>query len=346
MFKIFQETRPIKWIYNQRDFIDFLPAYQRHGRLWKKAQKQLLIDSVLNGLDIPKFYFQFMPPKVGDMHYNYAIIDGKQRIETILEFIDNQFPLSTGFAFLDDGVAQQFDNVSGKYFSELESIAPALIARFWQYELNIVFMDTTNPDIINELFVRLNSGVPVNAAEKRNANGGILSTKIQELCDTSSFFTRKIRVANRRLAHNDLALKLLMLEMGELDLTQKNVDKFVDDNSSFRSCRGAFEQLTFKVNRVAEAFEDRDKLLSKKNILITLYTILDDISVSKLRPFMQYFEECRMSAQTSNNPSDEDRRLNEFTRLLQQGADKKSSIQERKEIIQQYIQTFISLGWD
>ena len=67
-----------------------------------------------------------------------------------------------------------------------------------------VFMDTTNPEIINELFVRLNSGVPVNAAEKRNANGGILSTKIQELCDTSSFFTRKIRVANRRLAHNDL----------------------------------------------------------------------------------------------------------------------------------------------
>ena len=342
MFKIFQETRPIKWIYIQRDLIDFSPAYQRHSRLWKKAQKQLLIDSILNGLDIPKFYFQFMPPKVEDLHYNYAIIDGKQRIETILEFINNQFPLSNDFTFLDDSIAQQFDDVSGRYFSELESIAPALIARFWQYELNIVFMDTINPDIINELFVRLNSGVSVNTSEKRNANGGILSTKVQELCDTSPFFNKKIKLANRRLAHNDLALKLLMLEMGEWDLTQKSVDKFVADNRDFQSCSIAFENLRFKVNSVAEVFEDRDKLLSKKNILITLYTVLDDIPISKLHPFMQYFEDCRIKAQTSDNISDEERLLNEFTRLLQQGADKKSSVQERKYIMQQYIQAFMT----
>lgn len=342
MFKFFQETRPVKWIYNQRDLIDFSPKYQRHGRLWSKNQKQLLIDSVLNGLDMPKFYFQFMPPKVENLHYNYAIIDGKQRIETILEFITDQFPLSNDFAFLDEDIAQQFENVSGKYYSELESIAPALIARFWQYELSIVFMDTTNPDIINELFVRLNSGVPVNASEKRNANGGILSTKIQELCDTSLFFTKKIKIANRRLAHNDLALKLLMLEMDEWDLTQKSVDTFVAVNRDFQPCSKAFENLRTKVNSIADVFEDRDKLLSKKNILITLYTVLDDISIFELHPFLKYFEDCRIRAQTSDNLSDEDRLLNEFTRLLQQGADKKSSIQERKNIMTQYIRAFLN----
>lgn len=56
MFKIFQETKPIKWVFNQRTTIDFSPVYQRHSSLWKTAQKQLLIDSILNGLDIPKFY--------------------------------------------------------------------------------------------------------------------------------------------------------------------------------------------------------------------------------------------------------------------------------------------------
>lgn len=99
MFKIFQEAKPIKWIYNQRSTIDFSPTYQRRGRLWKKSQKQLLIDSILNELDIPKFYFQFMPPVINNTHYNYAIIDGKQRIETILGFIDNEFPLSDQFVF-------------------------------------------------------------------------------------------------------------------------------------------------------------------------------------------------------------------------------------------------------
>lgn len=341
MFKIFQEAKPIKWIYNQRSTIDFSPTYQRRGRLWKKSQKQLLIDSILNELDIPKFYFQFMPPVINNTHYNYAIIDGKQRIETILGFIDNEFPLSDQFVFLDCSLTQQFGDISGKYFSELEKAVPALIARFWQYELNIVFMDTTAPDIINELFVRLNSGVPVSTSEKRNANGGALSEKIQELCDSSLFFTKKIRIANRRFAHNDLALKLLMLETGEWDLTQKSVDKFLHDNRDFYSCRIAFENFKHNVNQIAEVFEDRDNLLSKKNIIITLYTVLPYIPVNKMRLFMQYFEDYRTVAQLEGNIADNMSLLSEFTRLLQQGADKKSSIQERCNIMKQYIYEFL-----
>lgn len=180
MFKIFQETKTIKWIYAQKELIDFSPAYQRRGNLWKEEQQQLLIDSILNGLDIPKFYFQFMPPVLNGTHYNYAIIDGKQRIEAILGFIEDKFPLSEDFSFLDSDSFNQFENVSGKLFSEIENSNPALIARFWQYELNIVFMDTTNPDIINELFVRLNSGLSVSTSEKRNANGGIVVWNVND----------------------------------------------------------------------------------------------------------------------------------------------------------------------
>lgn len=341
MFKIFQETKPIKWIYNQRTSIDFSPAYQRRGNLWTKQQKQLLIDSVLNGLDIPKFYFQFMPPSVNNFHYNYAIIDGKQRLEAVLGFINDEFPLSAKFNFLDDDLSYQFGDLSGKYFSQIESISPALIAQFWQYELNIVFMDTTDPSIINELFVRLNSGVSVSTSEKRHANGGELSNKIQELCDASPFFAKKIKVDNRRFARNDLALKLLMLEMGELDLTKKSVDRFINDNKDFTSCHVAFEELEYKINAIAEVFEDRDPLLSKKNIIITLYTVLEEIPTEKLRLFMQYFENYRAAVQSDDIVSEKDAELNLFTRLLQQGADKKNSIQERKNIMKHYIREFL-----
>ncbi len=341
MFKLFQETKSIKWIYDQREFINFSPVYQRRGRLWKKSQKQLLIDSILNGLDIPKFYFQFMPPAVENVRYNYAIIDGKQRIESILGFIDDKFPLSDEFAFLDDSYSNQFGDLSGKFFSQIERDAPALIAQLWQFQLSIVFIDTTTPDMINDLFVRLNSGVPVSTTEKRNANGGQLSLKIQELCDSSPFFTQKIKIDNRRLTQNDLALKLLMLEMGEFDLTKKSVDKFLIDNKDFNSCSIAFERLKCKVNNISEDFEEHDSFLSKKNIIITLYTTVDLIPLGKIRSFMQYFENCRMAAQSSASTSKKDATLNEFTRLLQQGADKKSSIQERSEIMRHYIREFL-----
>ena len=341
MFKLFQETKSIKWIYEQREFINFSPAYQRRGSLWKKPQQQLLIDSILNGLDIPKFYFQFMPPVVENISYNYAIIDGKQRIESILGFIDDKFPLSDEFAFLDDSYSNKFGELSGKLFSQIERDAPALIAQFWQFQLSIVFIDTTTHDMINHLFVLLNSGVPVSTTEKRNANGGQLSLEIQELCDNSPFFTQKIKIDNRRFAQNDLALKLLMLEMGELDLTKKSVDKFVLDNKDFNSCSEAFARLKSKVDNISEAFEEHDRLLSKKNIIITLYTVVDLIPFGKIRSFMQYFENYRIAVQTSESTNEEDAALNEFTRLLQQGADKKSSIQERSKIMQKYIQEFL-----
>lgn len=340
MFKIFQETKTIKWIYAQKELIDFSPAYQRRGNLWKEEQQQLLIDSILNGLDIPKFYFQFMPPVLNGTHYNYAIIDGKQRIEAILGFIEDKFPLSEDFSFLDSDSFNQFENVSGKLFSEIENSNPALIARFWQYELNIVFMDTTNPDIINELFVRLNSGLSVSTSEKRNANGGILASNIQQLCNTSRFFTHKIKISNRRFEHNDLALKLLMIEFGEWDLTKKSVDNFVKKYRNFTECADAFSSLQSKIDEMAGSFDDNDGLLNRKNLVVTLYTVFDDIPIANLRPFVEYFEKLRLSVQAGGT-SDDGAELSEFTRMLQQGADKKSSIQARRNIMRHYIEMFL-----
>lgn len=61
MFRIFQENKDIKWLIQQKEYINFSPSYQRMGGIWNKRQKQMLIDSILNGFDIPKIYFDFMP---------------------------------------------------------------------------------------------------------------------------------------------------------------------------------------------------------------------------------------------------------------------------------------------
>ena len=75
-------------VYSDREEIELEPDYQRIGGIWTREKRQLLIDSVLNGFDIPKFYFHmFMPPitKAGKKH-RYAIIDGKQRLQAIWDF--------------------------------------------------------------------------------------------------------------------------------------------------------------------------------------------------------------------------------------------------------------------
>ena len=85
------ETRTLSWWRTQRSKIDFDPPYQRRGHLWSKADKAYLIDSILNGFDVPKVYiadFTWGSSALNQKKLPYAIIDGKQRFEAILDFFD------------------------------------------------------------------------------------------------------------------------------------------------------------------------------------------------------------------------------------------------------------------
>ncbi|WP_394708360.1 DUF262 domain-containing protein [uncultured Desulfuromusa sp.] len=79
-------------LYSERDGIRLDPPYQRMGGVWTKEKKQLLIDSILNDYDIPKIYFHLYDrEKASESGYEHAVIDGRQRLETIWEFVDGNF---------------------------------------------------------------------------------------------------------------------------------------------------------------------------------------------------------------------------------------------------------------
>ena len=60
--KISRETWAILSLNGLKDNIDTNPDYQRPS-VWKKSQKQLLIDSILRGYDLPKFYLEEISEK-------------------------------------------------------------------------------------------------------------------------------------------------------------------------------------------------------------------------------------------------------------------------------------------
>src|SRR5579859_5099774 len=67
-------------VYSERNAIELDPEYQRISGIWTREKRQLLIDSLLNGFDVPKLYFhEFIPSKQkGGKKYRYAIVDVKQ----------------------------------------------------------------------------------------------------------------------------------------------------------------------------------------------------------------------------------------------------------------------------
>ena len=65
------------------------PPYQR-GPVWTLAQKQLLVDSILRDLDIPKLYLR----ELAEEDWLHEVIDGQQRMRAICEFRADAYPLA------------------------------------------------------------------------------------------------------------------------------------------------------------------------------------------------------------------------------------------------------------
>ena len=61
--------------------------------IWKIKDEQLLIDSILKGIPIPKFYLteEYSVKKGASIHY---VVDGQQRLRAIYKFLNNKFSIA------------------------------------------------------------------------------------------------------------------------------------------------------------------------------------------------------------------------------------------------------------
>jgi hypothetical protein len=89
-----------------RDWFVLDPEYQR-GSVWGVERKQNLVRSLLMGLPIGAIAIN----KRDDTYRPYAIVDGRQRIEAIRGFIDDEYPIPA--AWLQDDWVDETVQVDG-----------------------------------------------------------------------------------------------------------------------------------------------------------------------------------------------------------------------------------------
>ena len=78
-----------KQVYERKE-LEMKPPFQRNP-VWVTRQKSYLIDTILNRYPIPEIYMQETADEHG--HAKYIIIDGQQRIRSILEFMEGKFSI-------------------------------------------------------------------------------------------------------------------------------------------------------------------------------------------------------------------------------------------------------------
>ena len=134
--------------------------FQR-GLVWSPAQQALLIDSILRGFDVPKIFLRKLPDGSPSL---FSVIDGKQRLTAIWRFLNDELPLlKIADPFPD------FGDLGGKRWSGIPNAAQD---RLQFANLTVSKIEDATSDEIRELFLRLQEGEPLNAAEKRNAGAG------------------------------------------------------------------------------------------------------------------------------------------------------------------------------
>ncbi len=345
------ETYPVQHstilsIYSEKDEIIVDPEYQRNGGVWTIEKKQLLIDSILNKYDIPKIYFhQFDRKERAKINKLYAIIDGKQRLETIWGFIDGEFCLSSDFEYQDN---REID-LSGLSYEDLGKEYPKIKIRFDSFVLPIVGVMTDDIDLIEDMFFRLNEAVPLNSAEKRNAFGGDMVKAIRDLsCHT--FFTKKVKFKNTRYQHYEVAARFLLVEIIQIE-SNKLIDTkkvYLDSMAKkYKSGKSAFVKNTQidicnYLDEMSNCFTNKDILLRAQGSMVMYYLIFKwarktsiIIKRSKLVEFDNLIKENRKIAEKHYEEADYD--YLEFDRLSQHGTNDVSNIKERVSILSDYL---------
>ncbi|MFM0317786.1 DUF262 domain-containing protein [Paraburkholderia nemoris] len=288
-------TTSIGWWYAERDQLDLSPPYQRKSGVWTQKDKAYLVDSIINGYDMPKFYIADFSYASGDLNTSgrpYAVIDGRQRFEAIFDFLDGRVPLNSDIRYLADNSIR----LGGMTARDLEREHGRILKRIESFNLSVMSVITNQADRINDLFVRLNKSKPLTGAEVRSAMSGEIPTYIRTIA-AHDFFARYVGFSNQRKQHENVAAKLLLIEHrgGFVETKKTNLDRFVAEalltESEFSYTASTVQENLDQMSRV---FGQGNALLRSSGMLPVYYWIVrNHIGVPQLGTLLKDFERFR-----------------------------------------------------
>ena len=194
--------------------------YQR-GKIWSQPQQALLIDSIIRGFDIPKIFMRKLPD---GSQFLFDVIDGKQRLTAIWRFVSDDFRLLKKidpFPGLGD--------LGGKRWSELPNAAKD---RLQFANITVSKIEDATEDDIHELFLRLQRGEPLNAAERRNAMSGPVKDFVaDELAEHPVWAKIGLRAARFGLHEHSAIVLALVSKKGPTGLKGADLQQLYEDNN-------------------------------------------------------------------------------------------------------------------
>ena len=150
-------TQDVSWFLDlkEKDQLNLDPPYQRRS-VWSPRDKRFFIDTVLNNYPAPPIFLHKTMDDNG--RSTYHVVDGKQRLQTIIDFTENRVRIPDDFIDV---------NLQSKRWRSLER---ATKERLWNYVLIVELLHDVSDAPIRNIFDRINrNSRKLTAQEMRHA---------------------------------------------------------------------------------------------------------------------------------------------------------------------------------
>ncbi|QDV11476.1 HNH endonuclease [Rosistilla oblonga] len=318
------EIWPLIGLIHNKNNINPTPEYQRYS-VWNRKQQQLLMDSIYQGMDIPKLYLR----KTADgSDFKYEAVDGQQRMRAIWDFYANEYALNKDFT----------PDLGGQRYDQLEMETRQI---FDMFNFSVVIIRDASDAEIREMFCRLQNGKPLNAAEKRNA----MASDMRDFCATLAKhpFFGSVAFTDGRMQHQQLAAQCVLLEIEgkATNIRDSRLNGMYTEHQSF-SDNGKVAKKSKKVFDYMHAcFPEKTHEL-KRGLSVSIYLLLSQLmeeynlsgKEDAFKSFLLDFEHRRRSAK---NDSD----FLNYERHTSKSSDGEEAIAYRHEMLLRDFHAFV-----
>ncbi len=214
-------TQDLSWLVDlsRKGQLNLDPPYQRRS-VWTRTDQQFFLDTIFRNFPSPAIFLH--KTREDDGRPIYHVVDGKQRTQAILEFINDRLKISAKYGDV---------RLDGKKWSQLQG-ERHLKRDFWDYEITVEMIDVGDGLSINEVFDRLNRNARnLTRQELRHARfDGWLITQAEKEADRQEWRDLGIstRARSKRMVDVQFIseLMLIVLENKILGFDQNTLDDF------------------------------------------------------------------------------------------------------------------------
>lgn len=309
--------------------LDLDPPYQRRS-VWSDSYRQFFIDSILRNYPTQSIFLQTEVDP--DKPTVYRVLDGKQRLSSLLMFCRDEFMTPDSLADLQ---------IARKYYSDLPK---SMRVRIIGYVFTVETVKFASAADLNQAFDRLNRNVArLNKQELRHAQyGGAFATKMENLA-VDEFWSEVGLVTParvRRMLDVEYVSELYIVAMSGTQDGKDYLDDFYAENDDEIEDEAAVDRLFKRTKKYIRDVDQHLKLSATRFKNVADFYSLWTAACGLIRESQHLPAKEAAAALTellAELEAQESQRATEYLLAARQGSNKKPNRELRAEIISSVI---------